>query len=58
MSLTMAIIMMIGAWVLVAAAMLWGVMRIARRHHHPLPPAPAATPLEKPRTPPASAQPL
>jgi len=35
MSLTMAIILMIGAWLLVAAAMLWGVLRIARRHHHP-----------------------
>lgn len=41
MSLTMAIVMMIGAWILVAAAMLWGVMRIARRHHHPAPPKPA-----------------
>ncbi|EIK93297.1 hypothetical protein PMM47T1_27749 [Pseudomonas sp. M47T1] len=39
MSLTMAIVMMIGAWLLVAAAMLWGVMRIARRHQHPAPPA-------------------
>lgn len=34
MSLTMAIVLMIGAWVLVAGAMLWGVLRIARRHHH------------------------
>ena len=38
MSLTMAIVMMVGAWILVAAAMLWGVMRIARRHQHPAPP--------------------
>lgn len=37
MSLTMAIVMMIGAWILVATAMLWGVMRIARRHQHPAP---------------------
>ncbi len=33
MSLTMAIFMMIAAWLSVAAAMLWGVLRIARRHH-------------------------
>ncbi|MDD2056526.1 hypothetical protein N5D52_26775 [Pseudomonas sp. GD03860] len=39
MSLTMAIIMLVGAWLSVAAAMLWGVLRIARRHHphHTLP---------------------
>jgi hypothetical protein len=37
MSLTMAILMMVGAWILVAAAMQWGVMRIARRHQHPAP---------------------
>ncbi|MFK8333291.1 hypothetical protein M2D63_025095 [Pseudomonas sp. BJa5] len=48
MSLTMAILMLVGAWLSVAAAMLWGVLRIARRHHphHTLPkdttePAPA-----------------
>jgi hypothetical protein len=35
MSLTIAITLMIGAWLLVAGAMLWGVLRIARRHHHP-----------------------
>lgn len=45
MSLTMAIMMMIGAWLLVAACMLWGVLRIARRHHR------GAYPLEKPRAP-------
>ena len=33
MSLTMAIFMLIAAWLSVAAAMLWGVLRIARRHH-------------------------
>ncbi|HKS15369.1 MAG TPA: hypothetical protein VJS90_20255 [Pseudomonas sp.] len=40
MSLTMAILMLIGMWVSVAAAMLWGVMRIVRRHHphHQAPP--------------------
>jgi len=44
MSLTMAIVMMVGAWILVAAAMLWGVMRIARRHQHPAAPKPAPQP--------------
>ncbi|MGF6393340.1 hypothetical protein [Pseudomonas plecoglossicida] len=40
MSLTMAILMLVGMWLSVAAAMLWGVMRIVRRHshHHHLPP--------------------
>jgi hypothetical protein len=33
MSLTVAILMMIVAWLLVAVAMLWGVLRIARRHY-------------------------
>ncbi|MFJ2363535.1 hypothetical protein ACIPIN_07455 [Pseudomonas sp. NPDC087697] len=34
MSLTMIILMLIGGWLAVAAAMLWGVLRITRRHHH------------------------
>jgi hypothetical protein len=34
MSLTMTIVMLIFGWLAVAAAMLWGVLRIARRHHH------------------------
>ena len=34
MSLTMTIVMLIGGWLAVAAAMLWGVLRITRRHHH------------------------
>lgn len=38
MSLTLTIVMMIAAWLTVAAAMLWGVLRIARRH--PPPPRP------------------
>jgi Na+-transporting methylmalonyl-CoA/oxaloacetate decarboxylase gamma subunit len=33
MSLGMTIVMLIAAWLAVAAAMLWGVMRISRRHH-------------------------
>ncbi|MBV4474132.1 hypothetical protein N8H74_28950 [Pseudomonas sp. B2M1-30] len=39
MSLTMTIVMLIAGWLAVAAAMLWGVLRISRRHHHPVPPA-------------------
>ena len=34
MSPEITIVMLIVAWLTVAAAMLWGVMRIARRHHH------------------------
>lgn len=34
MSLTMTIVMLIASWLAVAAAMLWGVLRISRRHHH------------------------
>ncbi|MEE1923434.1 hypothetical protein V0R50_14330 [Pseudomonas sp. 148P] len=46
MSLTMAIFMLIAAWLSVAAAMLWGVLRIARRHHlHHQDPHPQAKPL-------------
>ncbi|WP_170930275.1 MULTISPECIES: hypothetical protein [unclassified Pseudomonas] len=42
MSLTMTIMMLIAGWLAVAAAMLWGVLRIARRHHpHPPRPEPA-----------------
>jgi hypothetical protein len=40
MSLTMTIVMLISGWLAVASAMLWGVLRIARRHHHPVQPAP------------------
>lgn len=42
MSLTMAILILVGMWLSVAAAMLWGVLRIVRRHAHPhhLPPSP------------------
>jgi hypothetical protein len=44
MSLTMTILMLICGWLAVAAAMLWGVLRIARRHHHPVQSTPAAKP--------------
>lgn len=33
MSLAMTLFTMIAAWMLAAMAMLWGVLRIARRHH-------------------------
>lgn len=32
MSLTVTVLMLIGAWLSVAGAMLWGVLRISRRH--------------------------
>jgi hypothetical protein len=41
MSLTLTILMIIGAWLAVAAAMLWGVLRIARRHPHHRPAKPS-----------------
>ncbi|KQQ55960.1 hypothetical protein ASF84_11640 [Pseudomonas sp. Leaf127] len=51
MNLEMTIVMLIAAWLAVACAMLWGVMRIARRHHpHPTQTAPAARP-QKPARP-------
>ncbi|WP_260954910.1 hypothetical protein [Pseudomonas citri] len=34
MGLTTTILMLIFGWLSVAAAMLWGVLRITRRHHH------------------------
>ncbi|MGE8153433.1 hypothetical protein ACQKP5_19580 [Pseudomonas vancouverensis] len=54
MSLTMIIVMLVAGWLAVAAAMLWGVLRIARRHHHPAPPA-TETKTPKSTTRPASA---
>lgn len=33
MSLTLTILMLVGAWLVVAGAMLWGVLRISRRRH-------------------------
>ncbi|GAB1618176.1 hypothetical protein [Pseudomonas sp. NGC7] len=45
MSLTLAILMLVGMWLSVAAAMLWGVLRIVRRHsHNHLPPQGVAEP--------------
>ncbi|CAH0169924.1 hypothetical protein [Pseudomonas mediterranea] len=37
MSLTTTILMLVFGWLSVATAMLWGVLRITRRHHHPSP---------------------
>ncbi|ALQ02679.1 hypothetical protein [Pseudomonas brassicacearum] len=37
MSLTTTILMLIFGWLSVATAMLWGVLRITRRHHHAQP---------------------
>jgi hypothetical protein len=34
MSLTTTILMLVFGWLSVATAMLWGVLRITRRHHH------------------------
>jgi hypothetical protein len=43
MSLAMTIVMLVFGWLAVAAAMLWGVLRITRRHHHhPLQSTPVA----------------
>ncbi|WPP01619.1 hypothetical protein SFA35_09810 [Pseudomonas sp. HR96] len=33
MSLTLMIVLMVLAWLSVAAAMLWGVLRVSRRRH-------------------------
>ncbi|WP_460137757.1 hypothetical protein [Pseudomonas sp. S1_E04] len=43
MSLATTIFLLICGWLSVAAAMLWGVLRITRRYHHPhvTPAAPA-----------------
>ncbi|MBK5000049.1 hypothetical protein IAE37_002325 [Pseudomonas sp. S31] len=53
MSLTMAILMLVGMWLSVAAAMLWGVLRIVRRHsqqhHMPLKPAVKPQPVRRAR---------
>jgi hypothetical protein len=54
MSLTMTIVMLISGWLAVASAMLWGVLRIARRHHHPPGPDQTAT-TAKPTAPHATA---
>ena len=39
MSLVAIIVLLVLGWVTVAAAMLWGVLRVSRRHHTPALPA-------------------
>jgi hypothetical protein len=48
MSLAMTIVMLITGWLAVAAAMLWGVLRITRRHHHHPVQSPTEVENEKP----------
>ncbi|WP_434771942.1 hypothetical protein [Pseudomonas entomophila] len=43
MSLAMILFSLISAWMAIALAMLWGVLRIARRHQGPV----AAAPVER-----------
>jgi len=52
MSLATTIFLLICGWLAVASAMLWGVLRITRRHH-PLPPttpAKISKPVQRPAT--------
>ncbi|MCB1654652.1 MULTISPECIES: hypothetical protein [Pseudomonas] len=49
MSPTLTIILLITGWLAVAAAMLWGLMRISR-HHHPQVQPKLQVPPEKPVT--------
>lgn len=48
MSLALIIFMLVTAWLAVAAAMLWGVLRIARRHQHHPPRLETEKPIERP----------
>ena len=50
MSPTLTIILLITGWLAVAAAMLWGLMRISRHHH----PHPQPEPNQKPAQPAAT----
>lgn len=43
MSLAMTIFSMIAAWLAIACAMLWGVLRISRRHQAPVTSKPTET---------------
>ncbi|WP_017904478.1 hypothetical protein [Pseudomonas asplenii] len=44
MSLVLTVALLILGWLAVAAAMLWGVLRVSRRHHpHALPSQPSKT---------------
>ncbi|MGY2291150.1 hypothetical protein ACW9H6_15130 [Pseudomonas sp. SDO528_S397] len=46
MGLTTTILVLVFSWLAVAAAMLWGVLRITRRHHHPQAKAAPHTPVK------------
>lgn len=43
MSLEMTVVMLIASWLAIACAMLWGILRIARRHQHHRPAEPRAS---------------
>ncbi|MDX9667798.1 MULTISPECIES: hypothetical protein [unclassified Pseudomonas] len=55
MSLITTVALLIIGWLAVAAAMLWGVLRITRRHHHAYRAPQTPTPEHKPEQPHASA---
>ncbi|ETK18325.1 hypothetical protein H097_13508 [Pseudomonas sp. FH4] len=48
MSLTATIFLLVLGWLAVAGAMLWGVLRVTRRHPHPQPKAEARAKTHKP----------
>lgn len=48
MSLTTTIFLLVLGWLAVAGAMLWGVLRVTRRHHHPQPKAEVRAKAHKP----------
>lgn len=47
MSLTTTILILVFGWLSIATAMLWGVLRIARRHYH-APPVRVEKPAKQP----------
>jgi hypothetical protein len=42
MSLEMTLVMLVASWLAIACAMLWGILRISRRHQHHRPARPAS----------------
>nr|WP_152529080.1 hypothetical protein [Stutzerimonas azotifigens] len=44
----LVLMLMVLGWLAMAVAMLWGMLRIARRHHRPLPPQAHGTAAHKP----------
>ncbi|WP_177522905.1 hypothetical protein [Pseudomonas sp. v388] len=59
MSLEMTIVMLIASWLAIACAMLWGILRISRRHQHrparPVMPATSVNLDKRPKARPATA---